>query len=227
MDWFFPKECAGCNASGDYFCPNCISRIPQTELVCPFCERPSLGGVTHPVCRRRYGLDGLWSLGAYQSPLKNAIQKLKYRFIPELAGVLVDVTLEYWARYQPLLLDRIKKSGGKDWLVMPVPLHWQRQNWRGFNQSALLAKSLASKTGLSYAEVLKRDRVTRPQAKLDSYLRRLNIKGAFSLNPNFKVQNVNVLLIDDVWTTGSTLKECCYALKKGGTKSVWALTIAR
>jgi competence protein ComFC len=227
LDLFFPKKCVGCGKLGSYFCDECIKNIEQTELVCPKCERMSLGGVVHPVCRRRLGLEGLWSLGIYEGSLKGAIQKLKYRWVKELGAVLVEVLIEYWARYQPLLLEEIKRNGGDKWVIVSVPLHSSRQNWRGFNQSALLGKLLAQKIGLKYAEALVKTRATKPQMSLKGWDRQQNIKGAFSLDSKFLTLDSNVLLIDDVWTTGSTLKECCYILKRSGAKKIWALTVAR
>ena len=226
LDLFFPKKCVGCGKSGSFFCPNCINNITQTDLVCPFCERLSLGGVIHPACTRKFGLNGLWSLGTYQPPLKLAIQKLKYKWVRGLAVNLVDILIEYWAKYQPLLLDQIKKSHGQNWLITAVPLHKSRENWRGFNQSELIAKLFAQKLGLKYQNLLKRTKKTRPQVGLESYQRKQNIKNAFSLTKRYTL-DANILLIDDVWTTGSTLKECCYVLKRGGAKQVWALTLAR
>ncbi len=227
LNFLFPKKCVGCNKIGNYFCPNCIPQIKQTDLVCPFCDRLSVGGVVHPVCKRKYGLDGLWSLGIYQDPLREAIQKLKYRWVTEVAETLVNITIEYWAKNQPFLLDQIKKSQGKDWVIVPVPLHKSRQNWRGFNQSALLAQSLAHKLGLGHQEMLIRVKKTKPQVSLKGYERQQNIKNAFALTTNDESLTDNYILIDDVWTTGSTLKECCLVLKRRGAKNVWALTLAR
>lgn len=227
LDILFPKTCIGCGKYGNYFCADCIKEIKQTELVCPFCERQSLGGVVHAACKRKYGLDGLWSLGVYEGSLRVAIQKLKYKWVSEIAKELVDITIEYWAKNSPILLDKIKKDHGESWIVTSVPLHPARQNWRGFNQSELLAKLFALKLGLKYETVLIRIRNTTPQMKLLSHERKQNIKDAFSIAYNLSPENCNLLLVDDVWTTGSTLKECCYMLKRGGAKSVWALTIAR
>jgi competence protein ComFC len=227
LDLLFPKKCVGCNKFGSYFCSNCIQDIRQADLVCPKCERLAIGGQTHPICKRKYGLDGLWSLGIYEDPLRSAIKKLKYRKVADFSLALVDIMIEYWARYQPFLLDEIKKNRGKDWVVVPVPLHWKRQNERGFNQSAEIGKLFAKKLGLKYGEVLKRSRYTKPQANLKGRERTQNIKNAFEVVPNYQLQTTNYLLIDDVWTTGSTLKECTFVLKKEGTKKVWALTLAR
>lgn len=227
LDLLFPKTCVGCGKFGSYFCDACVLGIKQNDLVCPFCERASLGGVVHSVCKRKYGLDGLWSLGVYEGNLRTAIQKLKYKWVSEVSKELIDITTEYWAKNSPILLDQIKKNKGESWVVTSVPLHPRRQNWRGFNQSELLAKLLALKLGLKYQTLLKRVKNTTPQMKLLSHERKMNIKNAFALNSDYLVPEQDILLLDDVWTTGSTLKECCYVLKRAGAKRVWALTIAR
>lgn len=237
LELFFPKRCVGCKKFGIYFCKDCIGNIKQGELICPICEGLAVGGQTHPLCLKRFGLDGLWSLGVYSNPLKEAIVQLKYKYVKELSQTLVDIFIYYWAIYQPFLLDKIKLSNGKDWVVIPVPLHPVRQNWRGFNQAQVIGQDLSKRLGLSYCESLKRVRLTKPQAKLKGLDRRQNIKNAFEIDSSLRgakraprrgTDNLtNVLLIDDVWTTGSTMRECCEVLKKAGAKRVWAITLAR
>ena len=228
LDLLFPKRCVGCKKLDTYFCKDCITNILQTDLVCPKCEKLAVGGQTHPVCKRKYGLDGLWSLGIYQGSLREAIKQLKYGKVKELAEILVDVTVEYWAKYQPFILDQITKDEGVGWAIIPVPLHWWRENDRGFNQSSLIGQTLSKKLGLAYFDALKRVRYTKPQVKLKGFSRHQNIRNAFSLSPNILIsQSPNILLLDDVWTTGSTLRECCYVLKRNGAKKVWAITLAR
>ena len=228
LDLFFPKKCVGCRKEGSYFCLDCISNIKQIDLVCPKCDRLALGGQIHPFCKKRFGLDGLWSLGVYQNPLREAIKQLKYGKVSAAAPVLVDILIEYWARFQPFVLDQIKKDKGIGWVVIPVPLHWWKENDRGFNQSSLLGQMLSKSLGLDYCEGLKRIRYTKSQVKLKGKDRYQNIKDAFAISPNYELTTMNsVLLIDDVWTTGSTMKECCYVLKRAGAKQVWAVTLAR
>lgn len=228
-DILFPKFCLGCNKLGTYLCPGCISNIKQGELICPTCEHPSIGGSVHPLCKRRYGLDGLWSLGSYEGSLKKAIQKLKYKFVRELAQDLIDLSINYWAKYSPLFFTEISKTGVENWAIVPVPLHPKRERWRGFNQAALLGQLLSKKIGIDYREALNRVKHTKPQVGLKGSERKKNIKDAFTLTTNYqpKTKNSSILLVDDVWTTGSTLKECCYILKRGGAKKVWAITLAR
>lgn len=202
----------------------------QTDLVCPECEQLAVGGQTHPICRKRFGLDGLWSLGIYQDPLKKAIQKIKYEpsLVRDFAPVLVDITVDYWARFRPYILDLINKDQGQGWAIIPVPLHWYRENSRGFNQSALIGQILSEKLGLTYCDGLKRLRYTKSQVGLKGKQRTKNIFGAFGFNSNYNLQTTPyILLIDDVWTTGSTLRECGYVLKRNGAQKVWALTLAR
>lgn len=228
LDVLFPKKCVGCNKEGSFLCQDCIGNIMQTDLVCPNCDRLAMGGQTHPICKDKFSLNGLWSLGVYLSPLKQAIQTLKYKRVQELAEILTNITIEYWAKYQPFVLDQIKKSNGEGWAVVPIPLHWWKRNDRGFNQSNLIGQLLSKRLGLDYSEALKRTRYTKPQVKLKGSQRRQNIKNAFEITKPYTLNpNPYILLIDDVWTTGSTMRECCYILKKAGAKKVWAITLAR
>lgn len=227
LDLFFPKRCVGCKKFGTYFCQNCVSSILQGDLICPICQKSAVGGQAHPICVSKYGLDGLWSLGLYKESLREAIIQFKYKYVRELSKILIDVLVEYWAKHNPFLLDEIKNSHGVGWVVVPVPLHNYRKNWRGFNQSEILAQDLANRLGLKYVPFLKRIHYTTPQAKLKGNERRKNLKNMFEVS-SYKPLTINsILLIDDVWTTGSTLKECCYELKRNGAKQVWAITLAR
>lgn len=230
LDILFPKKCIACRKEGSYICQDCVSNILQADLICPICEGLAVGGQTHPICKKRFGLDGLWSLGIYQGSLKKTIQKLKYEpsLVRDFAPVLVNIMLEYWVLYQPFIFDMIKQSKGAGWVICPVPLHWYKENNRGFNQSKLIGQLLSKNLGLDYCDSLKRIRYTQSQVRLKGSERQQNIKDAFVISPNIPVsKSPNILLIDDVWTTGSTLKECCYVLKRAGVKRVWALTLAR
>lgn len=206
-----------------------MADILQTDLICPQCGNLSIGGLTHPGCERTFSLDGLWSLGIYAGPLKKAIQRLKYEpaLVRDFAPVLADIIVYYWKKYSPHLFDLVRKNKNQ-WVVVPVPLHWFRENKRGFNQAKLLGQILSKKLGLVYCEALKRTRYTRSQVKLKGEQRRKNIYGAFAISSNYTLDaKPYVLLIDDVWTTGSTMRECCYELKRAGAQKVWAMTLAR
>ena len=112
-------------------------------------------------------------------------------------------------------------------ILVPIPLHKQRQNWRGFNQSSLLAKEISKKFNLTCVEsALIRIENTTPQAHLGKEERLQNIRGKFAVKEPFSLINKQIVLIDDVWTTGSTMKECAKVLKKAGAKEVWGWTLA-
>ncbi|KPJ70345.1 hypothetical protein AMJ51_02210 [Microgenomates bacterium DG_75] len=222
LDFLFPRRCLGCGQWGQYFCEKCINTLKQIEKqICPVCKKPAIGGKTHPRCQTKYSLDGLTSIFIYEGIIKEAIGKLKYKFITDLAEELID-----------LALPNIKSSTiyHKSAILIPVPLHPRRQRWRGFNQAELLGKMLADKFGWQVqTDILRRHKHTKPQIKLKGRERRKNIRGAFEINPNpkFKIINLKFIIFDDVWTTGSTLRECGQVLKRAGAKGVWGLTLAR
>ena len=113
-------------------------------------------------------------------------------------------------------------------VIVPVPLHYTRLVKRRYNQAALLARELGRYTGLPVdCFSLVRHRKTRPQVEFSGFERVRNVKNAFSVPHPEKLAGKRVVLIDDVLTTGSTLKECAAALKKAGVRSVDALTVAR
>jgi ComF family protein len=128
-----------------------------------------------------------------------------------------------FARHEPTLLG----AG----LVVPVPLHRWREWKRGFNQSGLLARHAARVMGIPYAEVLSRVRQTPTQTSLSRAARDSNVRGAFAVNEpqatQYRGREGFVLLVDDVWTTGATVRECARALQAAGFGHVRALTLAR
>lgn len=229
LDLLFPRSCLGCGRPGSYFCQKCSFAIrlfhPQR---CPKCEKPSLGGITHLGCRKKEPLDGLISIFPYEGLIRAAIGKLKYRFVTDLADEfsrLIIRTVKLKATHlTPALRDMSK-------ILVPIPLHWYRRNWRGFNQAELLGEKLAAYFGLKIAsDLLIRQKRTLPQVELKGGQRQRNIQGAFRTSPNPPAggsQYPNILLFDDVWTTGSTMDEAARVLKKSGAKGVWGLTIAR
>jgi len=129
-----------------------------------------------------------------------------------------------------LMVEEVRDWGldfGPETVVVPVPLHWWRAWKRGFNQAELLARPLAQQLGLEvHDDFLRRIRNTKPQTKLKGDERRKNVVGAFAV-PKASVPEVkgrDILLVDDVCTTGATLNACANALKRAGARYVWALT---
>lgn len=221
LDLIFPKSCVGCRKYGKYFCDRCFSKIEFFETqVCPYCERQSPYGLTHFRCLKKYGLDGMFVLAHYRGPIRQALKKIKYRGTHDISRELAEIVAKnYHGKFE---FDSF----------IPIPLSKERELKRGFNQAEKLAVSL-SKTSLSLRKpvlnILRRTRETKPQFDLKYNERQENVKGAFTLNSNFKFQisNSSACLVDDVATTGSTIFECAKVLKKAGASKVWAICVAR
>ncbi|MEK7521354.1 MAG: ComF family protein [Patescibacteria group bacterium] len=229
LNFLFPKTCIGCKKKGSYFCPDCAQsaklHFPQ---VCPVCEQPSPDGVRHTYCDKHQTPNGLHSIWAYEGTPRKLIIKFKYRFISDIADELAETVAAHLKNYRPL------SNKGPVWTeekftVVPIPLHWKRENWRGFNQSEELGKRIANKMGWDFQNLLVRAKRTKHQVGLRGKARRENVEGVFSLNPNIPTsQYSNVLLFDDVWTTGATMKEAAKIIKQAGVaRQVWCLTLAR
>ena len=113
-------------------------------------------------------------------------------------------------------------------LLVPVPLHVQRLRWRGFNQAVLMGDLLADRWGIPLCrDALRRRRPTGEQATLDALARERNVRGAFEVARPDQVRGRRILLLDDVYTTGSTARECARVLRKGGSGEVFVATVAR
>lgn len=261
LNILFPRRCVSCGKIGRYICSRCrsiIRIIEQNQHVCPVCERAAIGGETHPKCETKYSLDGLTSFFVYDGPIKKAIKELKYKFVTDLARELIS--LINWVDgdefFHPTLSTSILQSSHStqaikskgvavsvglskivtrrpfaDYVLISVPLHQSRFNWRGFNQAEILGKMIAEKLEISFVpNLLIRKRATKPQVELKGKERKENIIGAFAVNPRYSDichPASDILLFDDVWTTGTTLRTCGRVLKEAGVKRVWGLTLAR
>lgn len=227
LDLIFPKRCVGCGRIGKYFCQSCrqtIRPILESETICPVCEHPAMFGLTHPKCRTRFTIDGLTSFFHYDGVIKKAVKALKYRLVSDVAAEFVSLIQETSIsdNFHPKLLHPI---------FLPIPLHKMRMHQRGFNQAEILGKLVADRLQIPmYTDILLRTRETKPQVEMKHKEDRLqNMHGVFALNLKAKtdVQNTNVVLFDDVFTTGATMRAAAGVLKHSGAKRVWAVTMAR
>lgn len=155
----------------------------------------------------------------YEGALIRAITAFKYAGRLELTGPLTAMLGENLG--SPFLPPETD-------LILPVPLHTRRLKERGFNQALILARSLFKpwKEKIRY-DLLVRSRWTEPQVRLKGRERRRNVKGAFRVQDPAQVKRRRIMLVDDVFTTGSTVNECARVLKKAGADQVWVLTLAR
>jgi len=214
LDLVFPKTCLGCGKEGKYICESCLAKVRVLKPACPYCEKASIDGFTHTKCRRKYGLDGLTSIWKYEGVIKKAILALKFKYAIEIAKELSDYMVhDFLTRF--LLVNEAT--------MVPIPLFWQRENFRGFNQSIEIGKLISEKIGWNFIpDLLIKNRPTTSQVELSVSDRKQNLKGVFSVFPTHTLDTIpNILLFDDVFTTGSTLKEAAQILKRAGVKKVW------
>ncbi len=187
--------------------------------LCPECDRPTIDGRTHDKCRSIYGLGGVTSVFRYEGVIKRAIKLLKYRFVSDIAQFLIEAI--------PQSKNVFRSYCPPDIYVYPIPLQRDRLRWRGFNQAELLAKIFAGKINLPIAhELLARHKQRIPQADIASRKDRIaNAKGIFIKGSESVPKSL--ILFDDVWTTGATIKEATKVLKRNGATFIWAVTLAR
>jgi ComF family protein len=160
------------------------------------------------------------SVALFEGPLRRAVHRLKYRGRPGAARVLADLLVP---AVQELLSGAPNRPPP---LVLPLPLHPDRERARGYNQALLLARPLAGRLGLPCRpDQLRRVRPTAPQVGLSRAARRLNVAEAFAPGPGLAGRAV--VLVDDVATTGSTLESAGAACLAGGALTVYAVTLAR
>jgi ComF family protein len=151
--------------------------------------------------------------------VRRLIHDFKYHQRPYLRHVVGD--------WLATVLDDSRLKAVKFDVIVPVPLHAARRRERGFNQAEFLARSLAGRMSVPVSAALERIRFTTTQTAFDRAKRMQNLHNAFRLRPRRDVQDLRVLLVDDVLTTGSTLSECARVLKESGASSVYAATAAR
>jgi competence protein ComFC len=219
LDLLFPPNCLSCSSFGSYICLDCQKKLKPAPLICLYCGKMSLYGLTHPGCRRELGVDAINCVYVYDPAMKKIIKNIKYRLVkkafPELLNLVPGQTIKL-----------LKNSFGKNrFVVQPLPLHPQRLKERGFNQAESIGRFLAKKLSLSSIDVLTRAKPTQSQAKIgQSQKRYQNVRGVFETKQK---THPNILLVDDVVTTGSTVKEATRVLKKSGVEKVFVFALAR
>lgn len=222
LDLLYPPSCVCCRQAGAWLClacvaaieyfpaPRCIKcdlsipKISQTML-CQTCERQPM-----------LYLDGIRTVAPHKDPLRQAIHALKYQKQPEVALRLGWLLVECWRTRGGFQIDGL----------LPIPLHANRQQERGFNQSERLANVMSQHLATPLCDnILIRTRDTASQVGLSRQERLQNMGNAFVASP--QAAGKRWLLVDDVCTTGSTLMACAHALRTQGAQAVWAITLTR
>lgn len=190
--------------------------------MCVGCNKTTLNGLTHQECKDVFGLDGCISFFRYEGLVQKIIRKIKYGLVYDAAEDIVDVIPNS-------IIDQVLfyKSISSNISIIPIPLHKKRKRDRGFNQSEKLFQNIAKKINVPlHTNIVIRKKYTIPQVEMKSKSEReKNIVDAFYVTKN--ISGNDYIICDDVWTTGTTIKELCKELKKNGAKNIYALTIAR
>lgn len=227
---FFPDCCRLCEApltalTAAPVCQACferlVARLPGSA--CAICgvnvesPPPDAEAILCAACRRSPpAFDRALSWGLYEGPLRALIHLLKYDGIEPLGHPLGN-----------LLAQAARADDAPD-IVVPAPLHWRRRRSRGFNQSALVARTTARVLGVRCeTKLLRRTRPTQSQAGLNRAERAKNLRGAFAVRRPESIEGKTVGLVDDVLTTGATASACAEVLKAAGAVRVHAWTLAR
>ncbi len=206
LDLLFPPRCVGCRERGACFCAGCMASC-----------RP-LPAVIDRALHRRLTSPSLTSISAaylFEDTLRRAVHSLKYQRRARLAVPLGELLVRHVDRYR-FAVDAL----------VPVPLHPERERWRGFNQAALLARQVADYTGLPlmWAQLV-RVRQTAQQVGLNRDQRLANVRDAFAWHGDTP-SPPRILLLDDVVTTGATFTAAAHVLRRAGAREVHALALA-
>ena len=201
------------------------------RVLAPFANHDAAGERTCPVCRRiDRPFERAVAYGSYEDGLRELIHLLKYNGVRPAADVLGRMLSEAITA----LDSSIDERGMFDLpvAVIPVPLYKGKFRQRGFNQSELIAKAAVKLLGKNsryelVPAVLLRVRETHSQIGLTSHQRRENLRGAFAVANAAQITGREVLLVDDVYTTGTTATECARVLRRAGASRVWIATVAR
>lgn len=223
-------------------CLKCAARVDTAHNICPDCwkELTFLTGKSCFCCGYPFGIDATVDYSMIGDTLCGACAKGPRHFDRAISALRYDDEssnmvigfkhndrTEYTRYFTKLLKNAGRELIEESEMVIPVPLHQRRLIKRRYNQSALLSARLAFETGLDHdPEILLRTKNTPPQAG-NLNKRQKNVSGAFKVNANKDIRGKNVLLIDDVYTTGATVENCARVLKKAGAKKVNILTVFR
>lgn len=230
LNLLFPQFCLKCQKEGFLICKDCFSLIDINPFqYCPFCSHPNRV-IKNGKCQshQNFYLNGLFSACEYKNPLvKKMIFLFKYKpYIKNISLPLTTLIISHFALTEkhPLTLLHQPKQG----VFMPVPLFKKKEKQRGYNQSALIAQilSIYYKLPLQKNNLIK-IKDTQSQTKFNKQQRQQNIANAFVIKNPDLINGKTIFLIDDVFTTGSTMEECAKILKANGALKVFGIVVAR
>lgn len=208
LDLLFPKTCFGCQKSETYLCCDCEAILEVSDI--------------HKSIRTKHLSDLYFALEHKKPLIKTLISQFKYQsFIKELSYPLSSLIINHFQ-----LIEK-NKNDFKDFIIIPVPLHIKRLKWRGFNQAEEIGKYLSEffKIPLINNVLIKKHK-TLAQTELTGTKRERNVLNVFRCENTKIIKNKNILLIDDIYITGSTINECARVLKNSGAKKITGIVVA-
>lgn len=222
QDYLFPIFCFGCAKEGEWLCADCANRIDCAGVACcPVCHRDTPYGLPCPACRAQSSLARMIAVTTYHERwlIGRMIHAFKYNYASACVGVFDKYIQTFLSRHA-------------DWLpaiagIVPVPLHPRRFAERGFNQAEVFSNSVSACLGVPIMPALMRQRYTTQQAGLTRRERIKSMTDAFCVLDPALVKGKSWLLVDDVFTTGSTMQECARTLLAAGARDVSGFTLAR
>ena len=226
VNFCYPGVCACCDAiagDGATLCPECTKHLHEMEsaAACERCAMPvARDGDPCPHCEGKgvYPLEKIVRLGVFDDPIRHIIHQAKYHRRWPLAEFLAERLFE-----QERVIGLLQQSD----VLVPVPLHTWRHIKRGYNQADVIARRLAKRGKLKTAYPVDRLRPTETQTHLHSQEKREeNIRDAFGLVDERSISGKHVVIIDDVMTTGATLKEVARVIRDGKAASICAIVVA-
>ncbi len=207
LNIFFPKFCIGCKKEGKYLCENCTLYLSETILICPLCHKPEFFGRTHKKCKKEENLDGLVSFWDYEGLVKELVTRMKKESLIDIPKELteylfltVDDNKERYSKFFDFLFD--EKT-----VISYLPIEKKEEVIRGFDEKEEIAKNLAKITKKKKIDLLKKK------------------EGDFLYTSLEEVKQV--VLVDDIWESGETMRKAAALLKEKGVKKIWGFTFVK
>ena len=212
---YAPHLCLGCGSEGALLCHECRGSLRQAEAMCYRCQSPSYLGRSCSDCRSRGGLVSVNCAAAYSGLAKDLLWSLKFERAQSAAGIIADILAEEFAL-----------NTKPDVLLVPLPTAAQRVRKRGYDQSVLIARAYARRTGCKYAPLLRRYG-SQEQKGADRQQRLQQLDGSLAEKYSEAVVGKRIIIIDDVVTTGASMEAAAVALRAAGAKVVAGLAFVR